>query len=65
MMDRVRVENLSQDPTDFVDLGVTLGGVLVQVSRRYLESDLSIAAGNAIPACTPAGRGVPRWCNPG
>jgi len=49
VMGRVPVENLSQDPNDFVDLGVTPRGVPIFVSRRYLESDLSIAVGNIIP----------------
>jgi nickel-dependent lactate racemase len=49
VMGRVSVENLSQAPNDFVDLGVTPRGVPIFVSRRYLESDLSIAVGNIIP----------------
>ena len=49
VMARVQFENLSQDPADFVDLGVTPMGVPIQVSRHYLESDLSIAVGNIIP----------------
>ena len=46
---RIRVENLSQHPADFVDLGMTPLGVPIFVSRRYLESDVSIAVGNIVP----------------
>src|ERR1022692_4583038 len=45
---RVAVGNLSQKPEDFVDLGVTPLGIPIQVSRQYLESQISIAVGNII-----------------
>ena len=62
---RVRVENLSQDPADFVDLGVTPLGVPVFVSRRYLESDLSIAVGNIIPHMYAGWAGGAKMVQPG
>lgn len=64
-MARVRVENLSQDPADFVDLGVTPSGVPVQVSRRYLESDLSIAVGNIVPHMYAGWAGGAKMVQPG
>jgi nickel-dependent lactate racemase len=62
---RIRVENLSQDPADFVDLGVTPMGVPIQVSRRYLESDLSIAVGNIIPHMYAGWAGGAKMIQPG
>src|SRR5580658_2133118 len=46
---RVPVFNLSHDPKDFVDLGVSPLGIPIQVSKRFLESEISIAIGNIIP----------------
>ena len=64
-MARVRVENLSQDPADFCDLGATPSGVPIQVSRRYLESDLSIAVGNIIPHMYAGWAGGAKMVQPG
>jgi nickel-dependent lactate racemase len=64
-MARVRVENLPQDPADFVDLGVTPSGVPIQVSRRYLESELSIAVGNIIPHMYAGWAGGAKMVQPG
>jgi nickel-dependent lactate racemase len=65
VMARVRVENLSHDPADFVDLGVTPMGVPMFVSRRYLESDLSIAVGNIIPHMYAGWAGGAKMVQPG
>ncbi|MFC1975413.1 nickel-dependent lactate racemase [Chloroflexota bacterium] len=65
VMRRVRVENLSHDPADFVDLGVTPLGVPIFVSRRYLESDLSIAVGNIIPHMYAGWGGGAKMVQPG
>jgi len=62
---RVRVENLSQDPADFLDLGVTPMGVPIFVNRRYLESDLSIAVGNIIPHMYAGWAGGAKMVQPG
>jgi nickel-dependent lactate racemase len=65
VMARVRVENLSHDSADFVDLGVTPMGVPMFVSRRYLESDLSIAVGNIIPHMYAGWAGGAKMVQPG
>ncbi|NLE45639.1 MAG: nickel-dependent lactate racemase [Chloroflexi bacterium] len=65
VMDRIRVENLPQSPADFVDLGTTPLGIPVQVSRRYLESDLSIAVGNIIPHMYAGWAGGAKMVQPG
>ena len=49
VLHRIPVTNLSHDPKDFVDLGVTPLGIPIHVSRRYLESPITIAIGNIIP----------------
>lgn len=65
VMARIPVENLSQDPADFVDLGVTPMGVPIFVSRRYLESELSIAVGNIIPHMYAGWAGGAKMVQPG
>jgi len=65
VMARVRVKNLSQNPADFVDLGVTQRGVPIQVSRRYVESDLSIAVGNIVPHMYTGWAGGAKMIQPG
>jgi len=65
VMARVPVENLSQDPHDFVDLGVTPLGVPIFLSRRYVESDLSIAVGNIIPHMYAGWAGGAKMIQPG
>ncbi len=62
---RVRVENLSQDPADFVDLGVTPLGIPIFVSRKYIESDISIAVGNIIPHMYAGWAGGAKMVQPG
>jgi nickel-dependent lactate racemase len=65
VFDRVEVINLSQKPEDFVDLGVTPLGIPIQVSRRYLESDISIAVGNIIPHMYAGWAGGAKMVQPG
>jgi nickel-dependent lactate racemase len=62
---RIRVENLSPDPHDFVDLGVTPLGIPIHVSRKYLESDISIAVGNIIPHMYAGWAGGAKMVQPG
>lgn len=62
---RIRIENLSQDPKDFVDLGSTPLGIPIHVSRRFLESDLSIAVGNIIPHMYAGWSGGAKMVQPG
>jgi lactate racemase len=65
VFDRVEVINLSQKPEDFVDLGVTPLGIPIQVSRRYLESDISVAVGNIIPHMYAGWAGGAKMVQPG
>jgi len=62
---RVAVLNLSQKSEDFVDLGVTPLGIPVQVSRRYLEAQISIAVGNIIPHMYAGWAGGAKMVQPG
>lgn len=63
--DRVIVENLSQNPEDFIDMGVTPLGVPIHVSRKYLESQISIAVGNIIPHMYAGWAGGAKMIQPG
>jgi nickel-dependent lactate racemase len=65
VFERVEVINLPQGLDDFVDLGVTPLGVPIQVSRRYLESDISIAVGNIIPHMYAGWAGGAKMVQPG
>jgi nickel-dependent lactate racemase len=65
VFERVEVINLPQEPEDFVDLGVTPLGVPIQVSRRYLESNISIAVGNIIPHMYAGWAGGAKMVQPG
>jgi lactate racemase len=62
---RVRVENLSQDPTDFEDMGMTPLGIPIHVSRKFLESEISIAVGNIIPHMYAGWAGGAKMVQPG
>jgi nickel-dependent lactate racemase len=65
VMARVPVENLPQSEDDFEDLGVTPLGVPIQVSKRYLESELTIAVGNIIPHMYAGWGGGAKMIQPG
>ena len=65
VMRRVQVENLSHDPADFVDLGTTPLGIPIFVSRRYLESEVSIAVGNIMPHMYAGWGGGAKMVQPG
>lgn len=62
---RVQVENLSQKPEDFVDMGVTPLGVPIHVSRKFLDSQISIAVGNIIPHMYAGWAGGAKMIQPG
>src|ERR1035441_3704161 len=62
---RVAVANLSQQPEDFVDLGVTPLGIPIHVSRQYLEAQISIAVGNIIPHMYAGWAGGAKMVQPG
>lgn len=65
VLHRVPVTNLSHDPKDFVDLGVTPLGIPIHVSRRYLESPITIAIGNIIPHMYAGYAGGAKMVQPG
>jgi len=65
VLERIPVENLPQGAEDFVDLGTTPAGVPIQVSRRYLEGDLSIAVGNIVPHMYAGWAGGAKMIQPG
>lgn len=65
IVDRVKVMNLPQEPEHFEDLGKTPSGVPIQVSRLYLESELSIAVGNIIPHMYAGWAGGAKMVQPG
>ena len=65
VLHRIPVTNLSFDPKDFVDLGVTPLGIPIHVSRRYLESPITIAIGNIIPHMYAGYAGGAKMVQPG
>ncbi len=65
VMHRVRISNLPQEPKDFADLGVTPLGIPIEVSKRYLESEISIAIGNIIPHMYAGWAGGAKMVQPG
>jgi nickel-dependent lactate racemase len=62
---RVQVFNLSQDPKDFIDLGVTPLGIPIEVSRQFLDSQISIAIGNIVPHMYAGWSGGAKMVQPG
>ncbi len=65
VMERVKVVNLSHHPNDFENLGVSPLGIPIEVSRLYLESDMSIAVGNIIPHMYAGWAGGAKMVQPG
>ena len=65
VLHRIPVTNLSHDPKDFVDLGVSPLGIPIHVSRRYLESPITIAIGNIIPHMYAGYAGGAKMVQPG
>jgi len=62
---RIQVTNLSHDPNDFQDLGVTPLGIPIHISRRYLETPITIAVGNIIPHMYAGWGGGAKMVQPG
>jgi nickel-dependent lactate racemase len=63
---RVRVVNHDAfDPTVLVDLGVTPGGVSVQVNRAVMEADLVLGVGSIVPHHIPGYSGGAKIIQPG
>ncbi len=65
VIERIQVLNLSTDPADFVDAGITPSGVPIQVAKIYVESDISIAVGNIIPHMYAGWGGGAKMVQPG
>jgi nickel-dependent lactate racemase len=65
VLERISVTNMSHDPKDFEDLGVTPLGIPIHVSRRYLESPITIAVGNIIPHMYAGWAGGAKMVQPG
>ena len=65
VLKRISVTNMSHDPKDFEDLGVTPLGIPIHVSRRYLESPITIAVGNIIPHMYAGWAGGAKMVQPG
>ena len=65
VLKRISVTNMSHDPKDFEDLGVTPLGIPIHVSRRYLESPITIAIGNIIPHMYAGWAGGAKMVQPG
>ena len=64
-LNRIPVTNLSHNPKDFDDLGVTPLGIPIHVSRRYLETPITIAIGNIIPHMYAGWAGGAKMVQPG
>ncbi len=62
---RISVTNMSHKPEDFVDLGVSPLGIPIQISRRYLETPITIAVGNIIPHMYAGWAGGAKMVQPG
>jgi nickel-dependent lactate racemase len=65
VLKRIPVTNMSHDPSDFKDLGVTPLGIPVHVNRRYLETPITIAVGNIIPHMYAGWAGGAKMVQPG
>jgi lactate racemase len=62
---RISVTNMSHRPEDFEDLGVSPLGIPIQISRRYLETPITIAVGNIIPHMYAGWAGGAKMVQPG
>lgn len=65
VLKRISVTNMSHDPDDFKDLGVTPLGIPIHVNRRYLETPITIAVGNIIPHMYAGWAGGAKMVQPG
>ncbi len=65
VLKRISVTNMSHDPKDFKDLGVTPLGIPIHVSRRYLDTPITIAVGNIIPHMYAGWAGGAKMVQPG
>jgi nickel-dependent lactate racemase len=65
VLERISVTNMSHDPKDFKDLGVTPLGIPIHVNRRYLDTPITIAVGNIIPHMYAGWAGGAKMVQPG
>lgn len=65
VLKRIRVTNMSHDPKNFKDLGVTPLGIPIHVNRRYLDTPITIAVGNIIPHMYAGWSGGAKMVQPG
>jgi nickel-dependent lactate racemase len=65
VLKRISVTNMSHDPKDFKDLGVTPLGIPIHVNRRYLDTPITIAVGNIIPHMYAGWAGGAKMVQPG
>ena len=65
VLERIPVTNMSHDPKDFKDLGVTPLGIPIHVNRRYLDTPITIAVGNIIPHMYAGWAGGAKMVQPG
>lgn len=65
VLQRIPVTNMSHKPEDFEDMGVSPLGIPVQLSRRYLQSPITIAVGNIIPHMYAGWAGGAKMVQPG
>jgi lactate racemase len=62
---RISVTNMSHKREDFVDMGITPLGIPIHISRRYLETPITIAVGNIIPHMYAGWAGGAKMVQPG
>ena len=65
VLKRISVTNMSHDPKDFKDLGVTPLGIPIHVNRKYLDTPITIAVGNIIPHMYAGWAGGAKMVQPG
>jgi nickel-dependent lactate racemase len=65
VLHRIPVTNMSHKREDFVDLGTTPLGIPIHISRRYLETPITIAVGNIIPHMYAGWAGGAKMVQPG
>jgi nickel-dependent lactate racemase len=65
VLQRISVTNMSHKREDFVDLGITPLGIPIHISRRYLETPITIAVGNIIPHMYAGWAGGAKMVQPG
>ena len=65
VVSQVKVINLPQSDSDFEDFGVSELGTPIHISKKFLESDMSIAVGNIIPHMYAGWAGGAKMIQPG